>query len=225
MSCDRPRPGQFTRRTVSAGDTGIGLQPRPRRAGARHPHDRQSGGAVDPAIASRLASCGVTWLDAAGRHVPAGVHYLGLDTNSIARRPARLRGTPHARCDPTSVFALVAIRQRPGEPARSAFRWVERVAPSGARPAGAEAAEPVDVASRHTQGGRTLWTDMFAIRSMPPHPENAYTFLDYLMGARSHCCRHERGRAGERECGLSCPRREEIRQDPTIYPTMRSSNA
>lgn len=135
----------------------------------------------DPAIASRLAKCGITWLDAPADMFSLALIYLGLDANSerpedrAAAEALLTRVRPYVRYFHSSQYVNDLAS---GEVCVS-VGWSGAI--QQARVRGAEAKTPVNVIYVIPKEGSVLWCDMVAIPIDAPHPENAHAFLDYLM--------------------------------------------
>jgi putrescine transport system substrate-binding protein len=135
----------------------------------------------DPAVASKLASCGISILDAPEDVFEAARIYLGRDPNSertddLAAAEALLAAVrPFVRYFHSSQHVNDLAS---GEICVS-LSWSGLVLQ--ARDRGAAASSPVTVAYAIPREGTTLWFDMVAIPADAPHPENAYAFLNYLM--------------------------------------------
>jgi len=173
----------------------------------------------DPAIASKLAKCGVTWLDAPADMFQLAFIYLGLDTNSHrpedreAAEKLLMRVRPYVRYFHSSQYVNDLAS---GEVCVS-VGWSGALQQARAR--GAEAAEPVDVVYVIPKEGAPLWTDMLAIPSGAPHPEDAYAFIDYLMEPKVIAAiTNTVGQANGNVASLPYVT-EAIRNDPAIYPT------
>jgi len=173
----------------------------------------------DPAIASRLAKCGVTWLDAPADMFQLAFIYLGLDANShrpedrVAAEALLLRARPYVRYFHSSQYLNDLAS---GEVCVS-VGWSGAL--QQARVRGAEAAEPVDVVYVIPKEGAPVWSDMVAIPIDAPHPEHAYAFLDYLMEPEVIAgVTNLVGQANANAASLPYVA-EAIREDPSIYPT------
>ena len=135
----------------------------------------------DPAVASKLAKCGITWLDSPADMFQVAFIYLGLDANShrpedrAAAEALLTRVRPYVRYFHSSQYLNDLAS---GEVCVS-VGWSGAV--QQARTRGAGAAKPVEVVYVIPKEGAPLWCDMVAIPADAPHPENAYAFLDYLM--------------------------------------------
>jgi len=173
----------------------------------------------DPAIVAKLAKCGVTWPDAPTDMFQLAFIYLGLDTNShrpedlVAAEELLRRVRPYVRYFDSSQFVNDLAS---GEVCIS-VGWSGAL--HQARVRGAEAAEPVDVIYVIPMEGAPLWTDMLAIPSDAPHPDNANAFLNYLM--EPDVIANVTNVLGQANANIaSLPHlAEAIREDPSIYPT------
>jgi putrescine transport system substrate-binding protein len=173
----------------------------------------------EPATASKLAACGVTWLDAPADMFQLAFIYLGLDANShrpedIAAAEALLtRARPYVRYFHSSQYLNDLAS---GEVCLS-VGWSGGI--EQARHRGAQAASPVEVIYVIPKEGAPLWCDMVAIPADAPHPENAYLFLDYLMEPEvSAGITNTVGQANGNAASLPYVA-EAIRSNPTIYPS------
>jgi len=147
-----------------------------------HPMD-SSDVLFDPAVASKLADCGITLLDGPTDIYPMVLAYLGLDPNavddeSIAAAEAQLMLVrPYIRyfsnqkmqIDLASQEVCVAMSWS-GDYAQAAVR---------AREAG------LDLTLHYTmpKEGSGLWVDGVYMPVDAPHKDNAYLFLNFLMRA------------------------------------------
>lgn len=173
----------------------------------------------DPAVAARLAQCGITWLDSPADVFQLAYIYLGLDANShraedVAAAEALLaRVRPYVRYFHSSQYLNDLAS---GEVCVS-IGWSGGI--EQARSRGAQGETPVDVVYVIPKEGAPLWTDLMEIPVDAPHPENAHRFIDYLLepeviAAISNTVGQANGNAA------SLPHvAEAIRNDPAIYPT------
>jgi putrescine transport system substrate-binding protein len=173
----------------------------------------------DPAMASKLAQCGITWLDAPADMFRLAFIYLGLDANS--HRPEDLeaaeallaRVSPYVRYFHSSQYLNDLAS---GEVCLS-IGWSGGI--EQARQRGALAAAPVEVTHVIPKEGAPLWCDMVAIPADAPHPENAYLFLDYLMepeviAAITNTVGQANGNAASLPYVAAA-----VRDNPSIYPS------
>lgn len=173
----------------------------------------------DPAVAARLAQCGITWLDSPADVFQLAYIYLGLDANShraedVAAAEALLaRVRPYVRYFHSSQYLNDLAS---GEVCVS-IGWSGGI--EQARSRGAQGETPVDVVYVIPKEGAPLWTDLMEIPVDAPHPENAHRFIDYLLereviAAISNTVGQANGNAA------SLPHvAEAIRNEPAIYPT------
>ena len=173
----------------------------------------------DPAVAAKLAQCGITWLDAPADVFQLAFIYLGLDANShrpedvAAAETLLTRVRPYVRYFHSSQYLNDLAN---GEVCVS-IGWSGGI--EQARSRGAQGATPVEVVYVIPKEGAPLWTDLVEIPVDAPHPENAHRFIDYLLepeviAAVTNTVGQANGNAA------SLPHvAEAIRNDPAIYPS------
>ncbi len=172
----------------------------------------------DPAIAAKLAACGITLLDSPADMFQVAFIYLGLDANShrpqdIAAAEALLaRVRPYVRYFHSSKYVGDLAS---GEVCVS-IGWSGAV--QQARSRGAEAETPVKVVYVIPKEGAPVWFDMVAIPVDAPHPANAHAFLDYLLEPEVIAdITNAVGQANGNAASLPFVM-QALRDDPTIYP-------
>lgn len=172
----------------------------------------------DPAAASKLARCGIAFMDSPEDVFIVARIYLGLDPNSqstddLAAAEALLkRVRPYIRYFNTAKLT----EDLAGGEICVAFSWNGYVIQ--ARDRGAAAATPVEIAYAVPKEGSFIWFDTVAIPANAPHPGNAHAFLNYLMEPEVIAgISNEIGYAnGNRH---SLPFLEaRVRDDPAVYP-------
>jgi len=175
--------------------------------------------AFDPAIASKLAKCGITWLDSPADMFQVAFIYLGLDANSerpedLAAAEALLtRARPYVRYMHSSQYLNDLAS---GEVCVS-VGWSNGLQQARAR--GAQGAMPVEVEVVIPKEGAPLWVDLIQIPIDAPHPENAHRFIDYLMEPEVIAqITNTVGQANGNAASLPYIS-DAIREDPTIYPS------
>ncbi len=173
---------------------------------------------LDPAIASKLAKCGIAILDAPTDVFGSVAIYLKLDPNS--EKPEDLKAVedtlmkirPYVRYFHSSQY----INDLASGEICLALGWSGDVLQ--ARDRGAAAAKPVRVKYAIPKEGAINFFDMLAIPADAPHPGNAHVFLNYLMQPEviakvSNKVRYANGNIA------SLPYVEDsIKNDPGIYP-------
>lgn len=134
-----------------------------------------------PEIVSKLADCGVTFLDDPVDVMGTAQKYLGLDPNSespedLKQAEALMAGIrPHVRYFHSSQYVddlangeICLAMGYSGDILQAADQ-------------AAEAGQGVEVAYVIPKEGAVMWFDMLAIPADAPHPENAHAFLNFLM--------------------------------------------
>ncbi|HEU4693740.1 MAG TPA: polyamine ABC transporter substrate-binding protein [Vicinamibacterales bacterium] len=176
------------------------------------------GAIFDPAIASKLAKCGIAMMDVPEDSFMVARIFLGLDANSqdpgdLAKAEALLRrARPYIRYFNTSQLASDLAS---GEVC-VAFSWNGYIIQ--ARDRGAAAATPVKIEYALPEEGSFIWFDTVAIPIDAPHPDNAHAFLNYLM--EPEVIAKVSNKIGYANGNLaSLPFLESrVRDDPAVYP-------
>jgi len=135
----------------------------------------------DPAVASKIAKCGISVLDSPAEMVRAVLNYLGKDPNSQ---------------QPEDVQAAEAtlLKIRPYIRNINSSEYIEALANGDlcvavgyngdvlqARDRARDANKGIDIKYVVPKEGSIIWFDMLAIPKDAPHPEAAYAYLNYLM--------------------------------------------
>jgi putrescine transport system substrate-binding protein len=177
----------------------------------------------DPEVASKLAKCGISMLDAPEDVFEIARIYLGRDPNSektedlAAAEELLTKVRPYVRYFHSSQHVNDLAS---GEICVS-LSWSGLILQARSR--GAAAATPVEVAYVIPIEGTTIWFDLVAIPADAPHPANAHAFLNYLMEPEviagvSNDIGYANGNAA------SLPFLSEVlRSDPGVYPTAEVS--
>ena len=137
----------------------------------------------DPEIVSKLADCGVSFLDGTTSLIPMALAYLGLDPNSIddeslALVEAQLKKVrPYVRYFSNDKF----LSDMPNKEICIAMTWSGDYAASSQRALDAG----IDIQLKYAvpREGAPLWVDGIYIPSDAPHPDNAHKFLNFLLRA------------------------------------------
>jgi len=172
----------------------------------------------DPALAAKLAGCGIELLDTPQEVLPAALAYLGIDPTSrelgdLGRAAALLdRIRPFVRRFHSSQY----INDLASGDICIALGYSGDVIQ--ARNRAREAESGVEIAFRVPREGAQMSIDMLAIPTDAPHPDNAHRFIDYVL-------RPEVIAAITNTVSYPNPNRAatafvmpEIRDDPGIYP-------
>lgn len=150
---------------------------------ARMPDAPLDSGAMlfDPAVVSRFADCGVSFIDEPTDAIPAVLQYLGRDPNSlapadIAAAEAQLRKVrPYVRYFSSSRM----INDLPNREICVAQSWSGDYAQAMNR--AKEVGSPVNLAYSVAREGSVYWFDGIFIPADARHPGNAHLFLNYLL--------------------------------------------
>jgi len=171
----------------------------------------------DPAIASKLAGCGISVLDDDDA-IGAALMYLGKDPNTT---------------DPKDFDAAVELfrKVRPYIKYFHSSQYINDLANgdlcvaqgySGdvlqARDRADEAENDVHVAYTVPKEGAILWVDVMAIPSDAPHPDNAYAFINYLLKPEVIAAISNEVAYANANKAATVLVDESVRNDPGIYP-------
>lgn len=172
----------------------------------------------DPAVAEKLASCGISMLDDEVESISAALMYLGKDPNStdsadIKAAEAALQAIrPHIRYFHSSQY----INDLANGDSCVAHGYSGDVLQ--ARDRAQEAGNGVQIAFAIPQEGALISNDVMAIPADAPHPEQAHQLIDFLL-------RPEIAAGISNYVAYANPNRaatplldEAIRNDPGIYP-------
>lgn len=134
-----------------------------------------------PENLSRLAGCGVGFLDAAGEILPIALQYQGLDPNS--ENPAdykkaqalMLQARPNISYFNSSRYGMDLAN---GDIC-AAVGWSGGIAL--ARSLANAAGKGVNVAMALPKEGAPMWADVMAVPVNAPNVEQAHAFIDYIL--------------------------------------------
>ena len=167
------------------GTTGIGYNEEKvsKRLGDNAPTDSWAL-VFDPANASKLADCGISFLDAPSEIIPAAMNYLGLDPKSKNpddfKKAADLlaKVKPHIRYFHSSQY----INDLANGDVCVSVGWSGDI--FQARDRADEAENGNTIAYTIPKEGALSWFDMMAIPADAKHPENAHKFINFVMDAQ-----------------------------------------
>jgi len=174
---------------------------------------------LDPTIVSKFEDCGIYMLDAGDEMIPAALNYIGENPDSkdvavIAKAEAVLAAVrPYIRKFNSSEY----IDALANGDICLAVGWSGDVLQ--ARDRAAEAKNGVEVAYVAPDEGALMWFDQMAIPADAPHPNNAHTFIDYIMrpdvmAKASNYVYFANGNLASQKL-----LNEDVITDPAIYPT------
>jgi putrescine transport system substrate-binding protein len=172
----------------------------------------------DPAVAEKLAPCGISLLDTPQEVFPAALAYLGLD--------------PRSRDLDDLDKALATLEKiRPFIRKFHSSQYINDLAGGGlcvalgysgdvvqARNRAREARNQVAISFRVPKEGAMMSVDMLGIPADAPHPENALRFIDYLL--RPDVIADITNAVWYPNPNLPATAlvKPEIRDDPSVYP-------
>ena len=172
----------------------------------------------DPAVASKVAKCGISVLDSPAEMMRAVYSYLGKDPNS--QNP-----------DDLVKAEEVLTKIRPYVRNINSSEYIEALANGDiclavgyngdvlqARDRAREAGKGVEIKYAVPKEGSILWFDMLAIPKDAPNPESAYAFINYILTPRviagiSNFKRYANGNAASQPLVSAS-----VKDDPGIYP-------
>jgi len=135
----------------------------------------------DPAVASKIAACGISVLDSPAEMMRAVLNYLGKDPNS--QKPEDL-----AQAEVTLLKIRPFIRNI------NSSEYIEALANGDlcvavgyngdvlqARDRARDANKGIEIKYMVPKEGSILWFDMLAIPKDAPNPDSAYAYMNYIM--------------------------------------------
>jgi putrescine transport system substrate-binding protein len=172
----------------------------------------------DPAVASKVAKCGINLLDSPAEMMRAVYSYLGKNPNSQS-------------AETLAQAEAVLLKIRPYIRNFSSSEYIEALANGDlcisvgyngdvlqARDRAREANKGIDIKYVVPKEGSILWFDMLAIPKDAPDAESAYAFMNYMMTPQviadvSNFKRYANGNAASQPLLLPA-----VKDDPAIYP-------
>jgi putrescine transport system substrate-binding protein len=174
----------------------------------------------DPAVASKVAKCGISLLDSPAEMLRAIYSYLGKNPNSQS-------------ADDLAQAEAALLKIRPYIRNFSSSEYIEALANGDlcisvgyngdvmqARDRAREANKGIDIKYVVPKEGSILWFDMLAIPKDAPDPESAYAFMNYIMTPQviadvSNFKRYANANAASQPLVLPA-----VKDDPGIYPPL-----
>jgi len=172
----------------------------------------------DPAVASKVAKCGISVLDSPAEVMRAVYSYLGKDPNSQSP-------------DDLTLGEAVLAKIRPYIRNINSSEYIEALANGDlciavgyngdvmqARDRAHDANKGIEIKFFVPKEGSILWFDMLAIPKDAPDPDSAYAYLNYIMTPQviadiSNFKRYANANAASQPLVLPS-----VRDDPGIYP-------
>ncbi len=172
----------------------------------------------NPDVISKFKDCGVHLLDAADELIPAALNYLGRDPNSKSQEDIEAAGELLKEIRPyvQKFHSSEYINALANGDICLAVGWSGDVLQ--ARDRAAEADNGIEVVYSIPKEGALLWSDQMAIPADAPNPDNAHTFLNYMMrpevmAKASNYVYYANGNLASQEY-----LNEDVIDDPAIYP-------
>lgn len=137
----------------------------------------------DPEIVSKLADCGVSFLDGTTSLLPTALAYMGLDPNAVdeeslaAAQEMLAKVRPYVRYFSNDKFTS----DLPNKELCVAMSWSGDYAAATRR--ATEAGIDIDLRYSVPKEGAPLWIDGMYIPGDAPHAENAHKFIDFMLRA------------------------------------------
>jgi len=172
----------------------------------------------DPAVASKIAKCGISVLDSPAEMLRVVLSYLGRDPNSqkpedaAAAEETLLKIRPYIRNINSSEY-IEALAN--GD-------ICVAVAYNGdilqARDRARDANKGVEIKYMVPKEGTILWFDMLAIPKDAPHPDAAYAYLNYIMEPKVTADISNFKRFANANAASMPFVHDDVKNDPGIYP-------
>ena len=173
---------------------------------------------LNPDNMSKLADCGVHFLDAPTEMIPMALKYIGEDPNSqdpeiLAKaEEVMLKVRPYIQKFHSSEY----INALANGDICVAVGWSGDILQ--ARDRAAEADNGVEITYNAAKEGAQMWFDQMAIPVDAPNVENAHIFLNFIMDAQnmaaaSNYVYYANGNKASQEYLI-----EDVIGDPAIYP-------
>jgi putrescine transport system substrate-binding protein len=172
----------------------------------------------DPAVASKVAKCGISVLDSPAEMMRAVYSYLGKDPNS--QNP-----------DDMAQADAVLTKIRPYIRNINSSEYIEALANGDiclavgyngdilqARDRAREAGKGIEIKYAVPKEGSILWFDMMAIPKDAPNPDNAYAFINYILTPRVIADISNFKRYADADAQAQSLLDPAVRDDPGIYP-------
>ncbi len=172
----------------------------------------------DPAVASKLAKCGISVLDSPAEMMRVVLSYLGRDPNSQKPEDA-------AAAEDTLLKIRPFIRNI------NSSEYIEALANGDlcvavgyngdilqARDRARDANKGVDVKYVVPKEGSILWFDMLAIPKDAPHPDAAYSYINYIMEPKVTADITNFKRFANANAASAPYVLDSVKNDPGIYP-------
>jgi putrescine transport system substrate-binding protein len=172
----------------------------------------------DPAVASKVAKCGISILDSPAEMMRAVYSYLGKDPNSQSP-------------DDLAQAEAVLTKIRPYIRTINSSEYIEALANGDicvavgyngdvlqARDRAREAGKGIEIKYVVPKEGSILWFDILAIPKDAPHADSAYAFLNYILTPKVIADISNFKRYANADAQAQSLIDPSVRDDPGIYP-------
>ncbi len=172
----------------------------------------------DPAVASKIAKCGISVLDTPAEMLRAVLSYLGRDPNS-------------QKAEDLAAGEATLLKIRPYVRNINSSEYIEALANGDlcvavgyngdvlqARDRAREANKGIEITYRVPKEGSILWFDMLAIPKDAPDTDSAYAFMNYMMTPQVAADVSDFRRYATGNAAALPLVRPAVRDDPGIYP-------
>jgi putrescine transport system substrate-binding protein len=173
----------------------------------------------DPAVAAKVAPCGISVLDSPAEMMRAVFNYLGKDPNS-------------SKPEDLAAAAEVLKKIRPYIRNINSSEYIEALANGDlcvsvgyngdvmqARDRAHDANKGIDIQYSIPKEGTILWFDMLAIPKDAPDPDSAYAFMNYAMTPQVIADVSNFKRYANANLASDPLVHADVKADPAIYPT------
>jgi putrescine transport system substrate-binding protein len=172
----------------------------------------------DPAVASKVAKCGISVLDTPADMVRLALIYLGRDANSDK---------------PEDIAAVeeMLLKVRPYVRNINSSEYIEALANGDlciavgyngdvlqARDRAHDANKGIDIKYAVPKEGSILWFDLLAIPKDAPHPGSAYAFMNHMMDPQAIAEVSNFKRFADANLAAQAYVQDAVKNDPAIYP-------
>jgi putrescine transport system substrate-binding protein len=174
----------------------------------------------DPAVASKIAKCGISVLDSPAEMVRMVLSYLGRDPNS-------------QKSEDLAAAEATMTKIRPFIRNINSSEYIEALANGDiclavgyngdvlqARDRARDANKGIEVQYVVPKEGSILWFDMLGVPKDAPDPESAYAFLNYMMIPQVAADVSDFRRYATANAAAQPLVQPAVRDDPGIYPPM-----
>ncbi|MFD1099484.1 polyamine ABC transporter substrate-binding protein [Shewanella litorisediminis] len=173
----------------------------------------------NPANAEKLAKCGIAVLDSPDEILPPALNYLGLNPNSTDPADYEKAGEVLLKIRPYLKYFHSSryISDLANGEICAAIGWSGDVLQAQARAEEAGNGQQVDY--RIPKEGAPLWFDMMAIPADAANPDNALTFMNYLMRPEVIASISNYVAYANANDGSNPLLDEEVAKNPAVYPS------